>query len=70
VAPRGVAWGLTRDRRATAVRNGITTSFTYNDANLPLTESYADGTLAGLSVNQAYDQYLRLHSAQAKNGAK
>jgi hypothetical protein len=58
-----------RGRRADTVRNGITTSFSHNDADQPLTESYAGGTLNGLSVNRSYDQYLRVQTVQAKNGA-
>ena len=58
-----------RGRRLTAVCNGITTTWTYNDANQPLTESYSGGTLAGLSMNWVYDNKLRLSTLTAKNGA-
>lgn len=50
-------------------RSGISTSFTYADFSEPLTETYAGGTMAGLSVNRAYDQSLRLHTVEAKSGA-
>ena len=51
------------------MRNSITTTFTYNDANLPLTESYSGGTLNALSVNHVYNNYLQRTTAQIKNGA-
>ena len=58
-----------RGRRATAVCNSITTTYTYNDADQPLTESYSGGTLAGLSVNNVYDSYLRRTTAEIKTGS-
>jgi RHS repeat-associated protein len=58
-----------RGRRLTAARNSITTSFTFNEADLPLTETYGGGTLAGLSVNYGYNTYLQNTSAQIKNGS-
>lgn len=51
----GVTPGVTytydrRGRQKTVVCNSITTTLTYNDANQQLTESYAGGTLGGLTV--------------------
>ncbi len=37
----------------------IATTFGYNDADELLSESYAGGTLAGLSVTNGYDCLLR-----------
>jgi RHS repeat-associated protein len=54
---------------ATVSRNSITTTLTYNDANQMLTESYAGGTLAGLSVNNVFDNYLRRTTVEIKNGS-
>ena len=56
-------------RRATATCNGITTTWTYNDASQSLTESHSGGTLAGLAMNWAYNTSLRLQTVTAKNGA-
>jgi RHS repeat-associated protein len=58
-----------RGRRSQAVRNGITTAITLNDAAQPLTETYTGGTLDGLAMSWAYDSSLRLQSVTAKNGA-
>jgi RHS repeat-associated protein len=58
-----------RGRRTQAVRNGITTAITFNDAAQPLTETYTGGTLDGLAMSWAYDSSLRLQSVTAKNGA-
>jgi YD repeat-containing protein len=56
-------------RRQTTVANGMTTTWTYNDANQPLTEGYSGGTLAGLSVNWSYHTNLGLQTVEAKNGS-
>jgi len=39
-----------------------TSSFTYNDANQLLAESYSGGTLGGLTVTSGYDSLLRRNS--------
>ena len=54
-------------RRSQVVRNGTTTTITYDDANLMSTESYSGGTLAGLSVNNVYDNNLRRTTLEIKN---
>ena len=41
------------------LRNGITDTLTYNLASELLSESFTGGTLAGLSVTNGYDSYLR-----------
>jgi RHS repeat-associated protein len=46
-------------RQSTAVWNSITDTMTYNLANELLGESFSGGSLAGLSVTNGYDQYLR-----------
>jgi RHS repeat-associated protein len=46
-------------RAATNTCNGITTTFSYNQAGEQLSESYSGGTLGGLLVGSGYDQYLR-----------
>ncbi len=58
-----------RGRQTQTVRNGITTTRTFNDAGQPLGESYAGGTLAGLSVNATYDTLLRRATINFQNGA-
>jgi len=57
-----------RGRQTQVVRNGITTTRTFNDAGQPLAESYAGGTLAGLSVNATYDTLLRRATINFQNG--
>jgi YD repeat-containing protein len=57
-----------RGRQSTITRNGIMTILSYNDANQLLSESYAGGTLAGLSVVSQYDSLLRHSQFQPKNG--
>jgi len=57
-----------RGRRKTAVRNSITTTWTYNDADEPLTETHSGGTLASLSTTWTYDNALRRDMMTAKNG--
>ncbi len=46
-------------RLVTNVCNGITTTFAYNLAGEQLSETFSGGTLDGLSLTNAYDQYLR-----------
>ena len=46
-------------RVASTLRNGITNTMAYNTANQVLSDAYSGGTLAGLSVTNGYDQYLR-----------
>src|SRR6185369_14049349 len=58
-----------RGRRATTVRNSITTTLAYNDADQVLTEGYSGGTLNGLSVSNVYDSFLRRTNAAIKNGS-
>ena len=55
-----------RGRLASALRAGTTTSFTYNEANEPLTESHSGGILGGLSLARTYDSSLRLSTLDAK----
>jgi len=43
-----------RGRQRQVIRNGITTEWTYNDANQPLTETHTGGTLGGLSMRSVY----------------
>jgi YD repeat-containing protein len=43
-----------RGRLATTVRNGITTTHAWNDADLPLGEAHAGGSLNTLAVERAY----------------
>jgi hypothetical protein len=57
-----------RGRRQTAVRNSITTTWTYNDPDKPLTETHSGGTLASLSMTWTYDNALRRDVVTAKNG--
>jgi len=57
-----------RGRRNTALRNGITTTWTYNDADEPLTQTHSGGTLGGLAINWTYDNALRRGVVTAKNG--
>jgi len=47
----------------------MTTTFTYNEANEPLTESYSGGTLSGLSVTNGYDLLMRRTNLVALNGS-
>ncbi|MCX6929343.1 MAG: RHS repeat-associated core domain-containing protein, partial [Verrucomicrobia bacterium] len=46
-------------RRSQVVQNNITTTLTYNDANQPLSESYANGLLHGLSSSSTYNNSLQ-----------
>jgi RHS repeat-associated protein len=55
-------------RRATASLGDTTASWTYNDANQMLTESYIGGILDQISVNNTYDDYLRRTVVEARNG--
>jgi len=54
-----------RGRQRQTIRNGITTDWTYNDANQPLTETHSGGTLSGLSMNWTYDTALRRYTVTA-----
>jgi YD repeat-containing protein len=56
--------------RQVAVTNGATVcSWTYNNVNEPLTKSYTDGPLNGLSATNGYDQYLRRTSLSLLNSS-
>jgi len=44
-----------RGRLLTALKNGMTTTFTYNDLDQVLTESYSGGTLSGVTLTTGYD---------------
>jgi RHS repeat-associated protein len=74
-ATPGVTYGYDRLGRQIAVTNGaMVTSWTYNDANELLTESYTGGPLDGLSVANGYDNLLRrtnltLNSLPGQSGA-
>jgi RHS repeat-associated protein len=50
---------------ATAIRDGITTAYTYNEANQPVGESHSGGALDGLSIARTYDSSLRLATLDA-----
>ena len=66
----GPSYGFDRrGRRTQCVLNGMTTTLTLHDNGTLLTESYAGGTLAGLSVNNSLDSLLRRSQVQPKNGA-
>ena len=52
-----------------AQSGGTKTTLTFNDIGAVLTESYSGGVLNGLSVTNAYDQYLRRTNLTARNGA-
>ena len=56
-------------RSSTVARAGMTTTYTYNDANQATLESYSGGSLAGLSVNRVYDDALRMTQVQSKDGS-
>jgi len=63
-----------RGRLKTVTRNSITTSRTYNDANLMLAETYSGGSLNNLSVERTYysganTHALKLEKVRAKNGS-
>ncbi|HEY5915661.1 MAG TPA: RHS repeat-associated core domain-containing protein [Verrucomicrobiae bacterium] len=51
-----------RGRRTQVVRDGMTTSFGYNDASEQTGESYSGGVLGGLSVNATYNNLLQRDS--------
>jgi len=64
----GVTYSYDRlGRQKTITQNGMTTTFTYNDAGKVLSESYSGGTLTGLSVTNGYDQFLRRTNLVALN---
>jgi YD repeat-containing protein len=54
-----------RGRMATATRDGMTTTYTYNEADQPVGESHSGGALAGLSIARTYDSSLRLSTLDA-----
>ncbi len=54
-----------RGRMATAIRDGITTAYSYNEANQPVGESHSGGALDGLSIARTYDSSLRLATLDA-----
>lgn len=56
-----------RGRNVTVIRNGITTTRSYNDANELLGESHAGGTLAGHSVERSYYASTDTHSLKLKD---
>ncbi len=58
-----------RGRLAQAVRNGITTTLTYNDTDQLQGEIYSGGVLGGLIVTNLYDSFLRRTEVSSKNGA-
>ena len=58
-----------RGRLQTVAFNGITTTFSYNDANQKLSESYSGGSLDGLSVHSGYDSELDRISLTSKDGS-
>jgi len=64
------ASGYTYDRRgrqATITQGGMTNTLAYNSADQMLSESYSGGLLAGLSVTNGYDPYLRRSQLAALN---
>jgi RHS repeat-associated protein len=54
-----------RGRMATATRDGMTTTYTYNEADQPVGESHSGGALSGLSIARTYDSSLRLSTLDA-----
>lgn len=46
-------------RQSSIVCNGMTTTLAYDNANNLLAEVYTGGTLGGLAITNAYDQFLR-----------
>jgi RHS repeat-associated protein len=58
-----------RGRQRTIVQGGTTASLTYNDANQQMIEAYSGGTLAGMSVTNGYDTYLRRNNLSVINSA-
>jgi YD repeat-containing protein len=66
----GLGYGFDRLGRQTTVTNGPTvTTWTYNDVNEPLAESYTGGPLDGMSVTNGYDNLLRRGSLSVLNSA-
>ena len=64
----GVTYAYDRlGRQSSIVMNGTTTTFAYNLAGQVLSESYSGGTLAGLSVTNGYDGYMRRTTLAALN---
>lgn len=48
-----------RGRQTTVTQGSISTSRSFDDAGNLLAESYSGGPLAGLSLTNGYDEYLR-----------
>jgi uncharacterized protein RhaS with RHS repeats len=57
-------------RPSSIVCGATTTSFAYDWANDVLSESYAGGTLGGLTMTNQYDADLRRTNTALLNGAK
>jgi hypothetical protein len=56
----GITNGFDRLGRLTTISNGPSVcTLTYNDANLPLSESYSGGPLDSYSITNGYDSLLR-----------
>jgi len=54
-------------RRSSVTQGGNTAALAYNDSSQLLSEANSAGTLAGLSVTNGYDGYLRRASLSARN---
>ena len=56
----GISYGYHRQgRRTSAAQAGMTTTSTFTDTGLLLSESFSGGPLEGLSVTNVYDEFLR-----------
>ena len=65
-----VSYGHDRRGRQTTVTQGsISTSRSFDDAGNLLAESYSGGPLAGLSVTNGYDEYLRRTNLSAQHSS-
>jgi YD repeat-containing protein len=58
-----------RGRVASVIHTNRTVSWTYNDADRPLTETNSGGTLSGWSVVNEYSKLLRTHQRLREGGA-
>jgi RHS repeat-associated protein len=66
----GVSYAYDRLGRQSSINeNGITTALAYNLAGELLSEAYSGGTLAGFSVTNGFDQFMRRTNLTALNGA-
>jgi len=66
----GLGYAFDRLGRQITVTNGaIVTTWAYNDANEPLSESYTGGPLDGISVTNGYDNLLRRGKLSVLNSA-